>query len=218
MGGGVLLAVRLSSQYSSVRILVPGTENVEVAFVGIDVNANRNKIYVCCLYIPSGSSDETYGYYGDAMASFFNFVEIGINDVVLIVGDFNFPNVEWIQGAKNDRFFLPVNVKTGIQEDIINNLLGNDFSQLNNIVNYRGRLLDLLFSNSVNDVSVIGCDVPLMSVDINHVPFEFTLDISTIDGIKHSQSTVAFNFRRADFNNLNQKRSFSTTRVKRMYA
>lgn len=41
------------------------------------------------------------------------------------------------------------------QEEITNNLLGNDFSELNNIANYRGRLLDMLFPNWVNDVSVI---------------------------------------------------------------
>lgn len=55
-GGVVLLAVR--SALSSEMILVPGTEDVEAVFVKLNL-ADR-KVYVACMYIPSGSDVATY--------------------------------------------------------------------------------------------------------------------------------------------------------------
>lgn len=59
--GGVLIAVR--TYLSSERILVPDTENVEIVIVKIDFQSHL--LYICCLYIPSGSSVGVYNEYHD---------------------------------------------------------------------------------------------------------------------------------------------------------
>lgn len=124
-------------------------------------------------------------------------------DTVIIVGDFNFPNVDWIQDTNSNRFFLPVNVKSGVQEDTIINLLSRDLSQMNHVKNYRGGILDLLFSSNTDDLSVVECLCPLVPVDAYHIPFKFKIDFRTINIIEPNQCTREFNFKRANFNQLN---------------
>lgn len=206
-GGGVLIAVRLSSHYTSERLLIPGTENVEIVFVKIHVSNNTifSNIFLCCLYIPSGSSDEIYNCYMNALTIFLDFIKFTLNDVVVIIGDFNFPGIDWITDTINDRIFLPVNVRCGIQEDLINNILCYGLSQINPVKNHRGRLLDLFFSNFTDELSVKECSAPLLPIDIEHVPIEISLNVKSINNIKQCQSanTTAFNFKRANFNRLN---------------
>lgn len=203
-GGGVLIAVRSSPSYASERIIVPGTENVEILFVKL---FSRGKtIFLCCLYIPSGSSDEIYRRYHDVLTLFLGFVGINCSDTFLIFGDFNLPNIEWCRESDGHNFLLPTNVKSGIQEDLITYLLGSDLSQLSGVRNRRGRLLDLLFSNAVDQVTVAECEYPLVPVDVDHIPFEGTLDITTVN---QSQNNVFpfetnFIFKRANFNQISE--------------
>lgn len=69
-GGGVLIAVR--SFLASEKVIVPGTENVEVIFV--KVNVGGRNIYVCCMYIPSNSPVAVYVSYAAAIEKFFQLI------------------------------------------------------------------------------------------------------------------------------------------------
>ncbi|KAG4076032.1 hypothetical protein HA402_011506 [Bradysia odoriphaga] len=102
-GGGVLVAVR--SSLSSEEVIVPGTENVEIVFVKINIGASN--IYVCCMYIPSRSPVSVYFSYAEAIEKFFQFVTLGTNDSAFVTGDFNMPEVTWSPDPDKTSALLP---------------------------------------------------------------------------------------------------------------
>lgn len=95
----------MRSSLSSERIVVPGTENVEIIFVKLNVGPSN--VFVCCTYVPSGSTIEVYGSYADAIQKFFHFITLGINDSVFITGDFNTREVTWLPDPDKPSALLP---------------------------------------------------------------------------------------------------------------
>lgn len=124
----------------------------------------------------------------------FEHVNVRTNDTVFVGGDVNFPSVHWTRDTTNDRSFLPVNVLSDIEENVFHTLLENDLSQLNNIRNTNGRLVELLFSNCVDDVSVIECPHPRVKFDLQPFSIEFTLNVSMVEVITPAPVVDAVNF------------------------
>lgn len=199
-GGGVLLAVR--SEISSERIVVPNTDTVEI--VSVRLNLNCKIIYIVCLYIPSGSADIVYCSYVEAITLFFCYVNVKDNDTVLIVGDFNMPSVDWINDDSNKRVLLPTSFGSAIETSMLSALFSFDLCQLNNVVNFQGRLLDLLFSTNRDDVTVIKSVVPLSRVDAYHVPIEVKIDMDAGSIARPSPPAMVFDFKKANFEALSK--------------
>lgn len=90
--GGVLIAVR--TDIPSERVVVPLTENVELVLVKMKFH-NMN-VYVCCLYIPSGSPILVYQQYTEALERVIDFIDINVEDKFYILGGFNMESVSWV--------------------------------------------------------------------------------------------------------------------------
>lgn len=177
--GGVLIAVRAS--ISSDRILVPGTDNVEMVLVRVQLR--DHSLYICCLYIPSASSVQVYNEYRDALEKVLNFVDLDLNDEMCVLGDFNLSLVYWIpdsisshvdgiddlingegeSGAPN--VLLPSGVGAGAKADVIYLMMSAGLHQINGERNFYGDILDLVFFSNPNGARICRSHEPLSRVD-----------------------------------------------------
>lgn len=100
-------AVRIAvhSSLSSEKIIVPGTENVEIIFVKINIGIGN--IFVCCMYVPSNSPVSMYCSCADAINKFFEFITLSINYAIFKTGDFNMREVDWTPDPEIEIALLP---------------------------------------------------------------------------------------------------------------
>ena len=199
LGGGVLVAV--NSKYTSEQINVPYTQHVEIIIVKSNICGQT--IYFCCVYIPSGSLVSVYQDYAIVFDKVFSYINAGFNEVIIFLGDFNLPAVNWVVDEDNHTVFLPMNITSESEKCIIDTVLSNGFHQHNHVLNNNNRLLDLVFSNSSEWMSVLQCHNPLSVVDVHHMPIDILLDVSSNDIVRQNILNSRFNFRRSNFSALN---------------
>ena len=118
-----------------------------------------------------------------------------------VLGDFNFPEVSW---SVEDNLMIPRNISTPSAEILINSLFYLELQQNNHIENENGRLLDLLFSDDFNNLSVFCSEIPLITQVIHHPPLEMVFDIRHEPILRNKTSVSVFQFSMADFVGLNE--------------
>lgn len=200
-GGGVLIAVK--SKYQSERLSF--TNESEVEIVAVKVCVSHLTLYVCCVYVPSNSDRHVYELYSAAIDSFINSIPDSINNIILLVGDFNFSHVEWLPDVDNENIFLPVNISNcnNVAAEFIDSCFNHGLFQLNNLYNFNGRVLDLVFCSEYNSVSIFKCETPLSKIDIHHIPFDLYLELP-VPLFKKKNVTSKYNFKKADWKGLNE--------------
>lgn len=197
--GGVLIAVR--SNLSSERIIVPGTEEVEAVFVKL--NLSDRKVFVACVYVPSGSVVERYKIYAHAFSKFLDFIKCGVNDSVFVLGDFNMANVRWTPDPEHENILLPGTIHSSGDSDLIHTLLSADLSQINFVKNEQGNLLDLVFSTDPDNVLLRKSNAPLSKIDKSyHEAIEFTYDVSDYKEIEPNNEAMFYDVKNSDFDGL----------------
>lgn len=186
-GGGVLIAVK--SVFPSERLYIDFSDHVELVIVKIKIQCIY--LFVCCLYIPSNSSCDTYVKYMNALKLFFSCTKFGINDILLILGDFNLPHIDWISDS-DSICLLPTNVTTSIEIGLLDILLSEGLSQINCIRNCMSRCLDLAMCNVSDNLFVCGSEFELSIVDKYHLPFEihFSLDYSNVSECSQKKNWI----------------------------
>lgn len=198
IGGGVLIAVR--SNIGSEYVAVPGTDNVEM--IVVKCNFIGRIAFICCLYIPSGSSAETYMNCSVAIERMFDCIGSDPSHDIFILGDFNIPSFEWSTDPENINVLLPTNIGSGSRAEVVLAAMSGGLSQINHVLNYRNTLLDLVFCNCTDDVEVLKCENPLSTIDVHHEPIEIYFDAAT-SPIMQSPTTSVYNFKKANFEGLN---------------
>lgn len=200
-GGGVLIAVK--SIYRSEVIVLPNSERVEIVCVKVFIRSIV--LYVCCIYIPSNSDKVKYDLYNEFINQFLNFISFSASDIVLILGDFNFPHIDWLPDPDIPNVLLPVNISNSnsIASDILDTCFTNGLFQINNISNIYDRTLDLVFSSDSNICTVSKCDLPLIKIDVHHTPVDIVIDLPCIASRDKPLPTTKFDFKNADWNGLN---------------
>lgn len=202
MGGGVLIAVRSSPSISSERIIVENEGGIEIVFVRIALV--KSSIYICCLYIPSGSDNLVYDSHRAVLNSFLETTQIEDMDCMFVMGDFNLPMVDWTVDENNSCVYLPTNVNSNTADNLLSTLLAYDLSQVNSFRNNQGKLLDLVFSNCTNDVILMDCNQPLSKIDVLHVPIEIMLDVCIQEMNATRTLCPMFRMGKADYISLNR--------------
>lgn len=170
-GGGVLIAIK--SYLPSEVIIVPDSDKVELVLVKVKY-CNQN------LYIPPNSNSAVYYMYLNVLNNVFTSICLETSDICMVFGDFNLPFVDWISDSNNSIVQLPINLNSSYnspESDMFNALSNYDLHQINNIFNYRGRLLDLIFSIAVDDIIVTKCELPLCKVDDYHPSIDVRIDL-----------------------------------------
>lgn len=195
VGGGVLTAVH--ARFTSSVVTLVDASDLECVFVRI--NLDGRNLYIGNFYIPPGSRVSTYE----------NVVKVLKNisdlcaplDLVVVVGDFNLPHLDWIPSDSDD-FFVPSDVQREVEYTIVENFCGLGLHQVNGVFNHRQRLLDLVFTLEPSSTCVDHCLDPIT----NAVPDHPALHIS-ISNCSHPSDIFASNFfrnfRKANFYDLN---------------
>lgn len=134
-GGGSLVAVHKKFH---ARLLTLHSDCVELVFVLI--SSLDSKLIIGGVYIPPQSNcgkydsvsfeiDQIFSYHPDAK--------------FILLGDFNIPEITWCDGKPSKPLtFYPANCQSVIESCSI-----FDLSQVNNVLNYKGRVLDLVLTN-----------------------------------------------------------------------
>lgn len=193
-GGGVLIALK-NEIFASEQIVIPNTDNLE--YVCIKATTGSHCMYVYNAYIPPVSSAEIYSSHLAAIHS----IATDPEDVLIIVGDFNLPHVQWTMD--DDVISIPTAFESQHASDFITGLLDLGVYQVNSIRNSKDRLLDLFFTNDFTNISIDHAK-PLSRVDEYHPPILATFEWHTAMSDTTSQPTKTFNWKRANFTAMNE--------------
>lgn len=190
-GGGVLIAVK--SNFVSNNIVIADAENIEYVCVRLTLHSKSN-VFIYAAYIPPNSNAIVYENHLSAI----NKIPLTQNDTIIIFGDFNLPNSNWIL---DDSVLLPTEIKPQFAADFIQNIIENGLYQINSIKNPNGKLLDLIFSNDHLNFE-IDSPPPLSTVDTQYHP-PILLTYEWIKQNKNEHQNSVRDFSKADFIGMN---------------
>ena len=123
--------------------------------------------------------------------------------MVMIFGDFNCPTVDWVKDNDNKSIYFPSNCKSNAIYDMFTFLFSNNLDQLNYVLNFQNKLLDLVFVSNSDSFFLYECNVPLLPIDQYHKPIEIILDVSVRSKLRVA-SNEFYNFKRANFFEINK--------------
>ena len=194
-GGGVLIAI--STLLPSEEIVTNEFRNIE--FIATCVKLINIKIFITCSYIPPASSMDIYESHLEAIQ--FVVKKSKPNDMIIVLGDFNLPNVSWIRTP--DSNYLNPSTDTNIQ--LLDSIADLGLFQVNRVANSLGKFLDLIFVDQPSDTSIHRCS-PVSTPEDNYHP---TLEINILVNTHLAQKTsisdeFVFDFKKADYLKLTQ--------------
>lgn len=164
--------------------------------------ARKQNIFIYIAYIPPLSRSELYAKCCDSIGDIFNAAEP--SDLVLVMGDFNLPSTEWTFD-KEVNCCLPSNL-TSDECLFVDSMLRCNLNQINHIPNVNGRMLDLIFTNELNIISVSQSLAPFALNDHHHIPMEILFDVREMSvNSNHQSDAMSYNFRKTNVTEFNQQ-------------
>lgn len=167
-------------------------------FVLVKISFGRTLILVSSIYIPPSSIATVYLKAADVLSRAFM---VSSDNVVLCFGDFNIPHVEWI--VSDDGSLVPVNIRPSHIVDLLDAITNCGLFQMNSVCNFMGRCLDLLFSNTCDDITISKCPSPLSIVDRFHEPLDVLINVQSTVSVVQFNYMTKYDFSKADFCALN---------------
>lgn len=194
--GGTLIAVH--NRFLSELISTGESEGCEHLWVKIS-NGTQN-IIIGSLYIPPASKPERYL---NNMNYAKKIIDKTNNDTtVILLGDFNLPNLKWIETDEHSNTLIPTNITSEEENIIINSCHDLGLNQINHHHNDNGRLLDLLWTNDPEQCSCNICHNHLLENEVHHKAL--TLEISFYSKKEPTTKTTSIkDFLGADYQNIN---------------
>ena len=191
-GGGVLLAVHKNFSATIINTNRVSDSFKDVDILGLCVNVKFFKLIIILIYIPP-----YFLAYDDLFAILISLPCLNNDSNKMIIGDFNIP--EYSSCSNISDLVCSAKIQAVNSFTKYYNL-----SQVNNVKNQNGRLLDLVFSSS-NLCYVTRSDEPIMPLDLHHpaLHVEYPLHIPKIKHFRLKE-TFTYNFKRANFQKLYQ--------------
>ncbi|XP_055296460.1 uncharacterized protein LOC129565513 [Sitodiplosis mosellana] len=191
-GGGVLVAV--SAKLYSDPVLLNRFNHLE--YVCLQFLNNNKSIFLYCAYIPPDSTIDIYADHVKAIRS----INLRKDDLLIVVGDFNLPNFDW--HTKDNKTFWP-EMNGSVREtrlqtqkfQLLKELqLKCKLYQFCNAKNHKGNVLDLVFSNYTDHMSIgelPESQKPMSKHDERHAPpFEIIINCEHFSTKKDSKSHI----------------------------
>lgn len=204
-GGGVLIAVHTS--ISSEAVDVDTTSSTEIVFAKLSFFSKV--IFLCSLYIPPSSVDDAYHNIFNAVLQVSEMQNE--NDNILIFGDFNKPNLNFISDEDNLKLLIPINITSDVDTKLVETFYGNNMYQIFNIKNNNNKFLDLCFTNLDHnfDVREAGDNFHLFSDTIHHKGIVVNFDCMEhkCSMFNNNNFKLSYNFFKADYFKINEKLS-----------
>ena len=191
-GGGVLIAIKasLSSSQPSFAELPSDLEAVMVEIENLKFN---KKILIMVCYRPP--NDARFVFH---LISALNLIEFKNYHSILVVGDFNFPNIRWIDGSGFS------NCSTNDESKLVDILKDLYLFQLIDTPTRLSNVLDLVLTNIPDGVSSLQCGVAIKDIGIpsDHYPIIFDILVSYV--FKVPAKRLRYDFKNANFDEINQ--------------
>lgn len=192
-GGGVLIAV--STKYPAEQIILSFKNDIE--FVAVKIRFKNISLFISCSYIPPSSESEVYTKHAAAINSCFHNAKS--SDVLAVFGDFNLPSISWNKCSDSNKM---VPVLKGCVNEFIESLFDSGLSQINNLFNSCGKLLDLIFVNQPSDISLQSSHPVTYPEDHYHPTVQLKILLpSTVPKSNINSKTFCFN--KTDYQKLN---------------
>lgn len=194
-GGGTLIAVSSSIASEQLRL----TDNNHLEYTCVKLSLSNLAIIVYCSYVkPNPSFDTIQGH-----VDLINLISYGTNDLLLVVGDFNLPDIDWIRNG-DECNYIATNTTSPTAHLLFDFMDMHNMKQLNNLPNIYGNLLDLFYSSDIDCVQIIEATTPISAIDIAHRPFYATIELLECVPFVSSSNERHFNFRSADYDSINE--------------
>lgn len=193
--GGVLVAV--DKRFES-ELLCTGEEN-GCEQVWVKINNKNHHLTVASIYIPPAQSIEVYK--AHMLCIYQTLEKIKHETDILIYGDFNLPRLNWqIEEITNS--LIPVNITTAEECEVVNNCHENGLFQINGIPNDNNRILDLLWTNNIDNFNCVLCRNHLLSNEIHHKAITVDFDDEPFP-VESRNREFYLDFANADYNYIN---------------
>ena len=197
LGGGVMLLTRRTLGARAV-VSLSSDAPYDIVHVVIQARAVRaaRDLHVICVYLPGSGAPH------DAMVSHLTSyltenIDNGSVDDYIILGDFNFPNVEW-RTDPDRTSFLPFNVTNESQHNFLDTISSLGLDQYNGVINGNDRYLDLFFSTL--EMTTSRCALPITREDMPHHPaIELGLTDLSVRGVLRDPKNIVYNFKKANY-------------------
>lgn len=200
-GGGVLIAVLRVLQ--SCLLDTPGCPaSIEHLVVGIPSNDSKTHV-ISAVYIPPWAPTDVHTSHFDGLMDLLN--ESNVENV-FIVGDYNLPEMTWMtaqQGNSQQNTNVICSGPSPLCLPMSQLITTLKASQLNNIINGNGKILDLFISNT--SCSVNPAIDPLLPIDTHHPPFVATVATNMPIQVLKRKTFTKYDFRKADYDVINKQ-------------
>lgn len=197
-GGGVLIAVK--NEIDCEDCATPEMDGLEA--VSVKIPLNKGFLFIYCLYIQPLNNFEMYRAHTEAIKS----VRIDTNDILIFAGDFNLPDVKWVES--DDSFELipligdSMSIKANIARHVTESMSELGLSQMNMEPNISGNVLDLIYSNvpelTVSEIALNRL-IPFEESDRAHNHLSITIECNPNVILSNEKLQASYCFRKANF-------------------
>lgn len=195
-GGGVLIAAEKS--ISSIKITLKYST---VEMICVKLSSNGQSCYVFNVYLPPDALLAKYEACIDNITSVLD--DAAPCEQFIIVGDFNIPEINWTPTCDEKlNFMVPFNTTSEKAKYFTESISFLSMFQVNFTSNSLNRILDLVLTDSPDDIEFDICD-PMLKEDIYHPALSFSINFAFAES-QDTDTYIRFNFKKCDFLSLNQ--------------
>ena len=187
-GGGILIAVN-NSFYSEIVCFPHYVSQYEVEFIAIRMKFELKSFYITCSYIPPHSEVDIYYHH----LEYIKFVSelLTEHDHMIVLGDFNLPNVNWIFDEIESSLHPSSTISWVC--DFLDQLSDCGLCQINYFKNPFDNILDLVFVDT-NSFSINRSSPLSLPEDIFHPTISISNMVESSTSFIHPQQSInAFN-------------------------
>lgn len=192
--GGLVMAVKknLISEQIDLGSLI------DIEYLCVKIKLKSFNIIIYSLYIPPKSDISIYKAHVDQIKN----IQCNEEDILLVIGDLNIPNIDWIFDDECD-CYLPTNISSNVASNTLLALQAEGLFQINEIKNASDNVLDLVYTNNPN-IMKLNLELNPISqpIDSAHLPFVVQMELDCCSAREKSGDNWFYSFKSTNFNEM----------------
>lgn len=196
-GGGVLIAVKSTLPCSTIDLNLSGLNTFASQQCWTKIILDNKDLYLGNFYLRKDQSPEDYSAF--ILSSMALLDNIKDEDICFIFGDFNLPNLRWDKIDPDDCFYAPSNITNDLEENVLQMFAERGLGQICNLTNNSGNVLDLVYTNALDNFELAEVDSLFGKSSIHHR----CISVEYLYAYKNLSDTVTYktlqDFEHADY-------------------